>query len=234
MNGDEIDDLLRDLPSNGAHDPVDPVVLSAIRKPILADVTPVRPLPSTAALALLFCIFFGVVAAVGSHFLGFAGLRRLSLPDCVLVCGVLLVLAVAAAIGIARDMRPGDRRLPGWLLLCVALAVFEVLFFFLLRNYQMDHFVPLGMICLRVGLLWAAPAALVAYLLLRRGYVVSPVSTGATVGLGAGLVGLAVIEFHCPIETFPHVAVWHVGIFVVSTAVGAFFGALGSRFTPRV
>jgi hypothetical protein len=211
---------------------LDSALLESIRKPILADVQPVRPLPGTTALSAAFCLLFAAVTALGIYFLGFAGLHALSPLKRVAVCGFLLAFAVASAFSIASRMRPGARGiLPGWALPAIAFAAFEGLFFVLLPDYRLGHYLDSGLICLRAGLLCALPAALLAPLLLRRGYVVAPVATGAAVGVGAGLVGLTVLEFHCPIETFPHVAVWHVAIMLISAAVGALSGILSRRLS---
>jgi len=232
VNDDEIEDLFRSLPLNRSEGGLDSALLERIRKPILADVKPVRPLPSATALATAFCLLFAAATALGTYFLGFAGLHALSLLERVAIYGFLLALAIAAAFAIASRMRPGARGiLPGWALPAIAFAAFEGLFFVLFQNYRLGHFMHSGLICLRAGLLCALPAALLTPLLLRRGYVVAPVSTGAAVGVGAGLVGLTVIEFHCPIETFPHVAVWHVAIMLISAAVGALSGILSRRLS---
>ena len=222
--------LLGSLVADSAGRTVSPAVLEGIRKPILASVTPVRPMPGTAALTAVFCLLFGLAAAVGSFFLGFAGFHALSPVDRVAVCFFLLVLAIAAAFAIARNMRPAARGIPGWLLLTAAVLAFEGLFFLLLKDYSPGRFLHSGVICLGFGLLCALPAALLALFVLRKGYVVAPVATGAAVGVGAGMVGLTVIELHCPIETFPHVAVWHVGIFVLSAGMGALAGVLSRNF----
>ncbi|HEY1945988.1 MAG TPA: NrsF family protein [Bryobacteraceae bacterium] len=232
MNDQEIDDLYRSLPPSGSESGLDSALLESIRKPILADVKPVRPLPGTIVLAAAFCLLFAATAALCAYFLGFAGLHALSPLKRVAVCGFLLALAVASAFALAGRMRPGARGiLPGWALPAIAFAAFEGLFFVLLPDYRLGHYLHSGLICLRAGLLCALPAALLAPLLLRRGYVVAPVSTGAAVGLGAGLVGLTVLEFHCPIETFPHVAVWHVAIMLISVAIGALSGILSRRLS---
>jgi hypothetical protein len=232
VNDNEINDLFRSLPPNGSESVLDSALLERIRQPILADVKPVRPLPGGTALATAFFLLFAAATALGTYFLGFAGLHALSPRERVAIYGFLLVLAIASAFALANRMRPGARGiLPGWALPAVAFAAFEGLFFVLLPDYRLGHFLHSGLICLRAGLLCALPAAVLAPLLLRRGYVVATVSTGAAVGVGAGLVGLTAIEFHCPIETFPHVAVWHVAIMLISAAIGALSGILSRRLS---
>jgi hypothetical protein len=74
---------------------------------------------------------------------------------------------------------------------------------------------------------------LLIWFLVRRGYVLNPVSAGAVIGCIAGLAGLTALEIHCPILTIPHVAVWHVAVVAISAAAGALGGfatrALGRR-----
>jgi hypothetical protein len=226
---------VRSLPATAPGSSLDPALLHNIRKPLLADLAPVKPLPGTAVLALAFCLLFAAVIALASYFLRFAGWRALSFVERSAVFGFLLILIVASAVALASRMRPGALpMLPGWALPIIAFASFELLFLLLLQDYRLGHFMRSGLGCLKAGLLCALPAALVAPLLLLRGYVVTPVSTGAALGVGAGLVGLTVIEFHCPIETLPHVAVWHMAIVAVSTAVGALSGLVSSKLSHRI
>ena len=206
-----------------------------MRQSLLADIAPVKPLPGAATLTLAFCLLFAGVIALCSYSLGFAGWRALSVVQRSAVFGLLLALSIASAAALARRMRPGVLPLlPGWALPVLAFLSFELLFLWLLPDYQLGRFLHSGLICLGAGLLCALPAALLAPFVLRRGYVVAPLSTGAAVGVGAGLVGLTVLEFHCPIETFPHVAVWHIAIVVVSAAAGALSGLVSARVSHRI
>jgi hypothetical protein len=214
--------------------PLDPALLERVRKPIFSALAPVRLLPSRAVLATLFLLLFGVMTSIGASRLGLAGLNQLSLFERFGIFGLLLILIGAAAFAAAGQMRPGARALPAWALLVAAFGAFEALCLTVFHDYHLGNFVPSGVVCLAAGLLCALPTSLLALLVLRRGYVVAPVATGAVVGLGGGLVGLAVLEFHCPIQTLPHVAFWHTAIFVVSAAVGALGGMLFRDNMQRV
>jgi hypothetical protein len=128
-------------------------------------------------------------------------------------------------------MRPGAVSLGGGLLFALTFAVPEAVFLILFHDYSLGRFVHWGTGCLRAGLLCAIPVALVVWFIVRRGYVLRPVSTGAAIGCIAGLAGLTALEIHCPILTIPHVAVWHAAVVLVCAAAGALAGLAARRHT---
>jgi hypothetical protein len=97
------------------------------------------------------------------------------------------------------------------------IAVFAILF----RDYGTERFLPQGMTCLIAGLAHAIPAALAAWLLLRRGFAVDPVSAGVASGTLAGLAGVLMLELHCANFEAPHVMLWHTAVIWVAAAAGA-------------
>ena len=105
------------------------------------------------------------------------------------------------------------------------LGVFAVVF----QNYDMDQFVPRGLVCLRAGLLFAIPAAVALVLLVRRGFVTNLPGIGMAVGTVAGLAGIGVLEVHCPIFNAAHVMVWHLGVVAISAGAGWALGKLLQR-----
>jgi hypothetical protein len=99
----------------------------------------------------------------------------------------------------------------------LVVSIFALLF----RDYQTSDFFAAGIACLLTGLLFAFPAALLAWLVLRRGFAVNPVSAGLVTGTLAGLAGLAMLELHCQNFQAAHVLVWHIGVIPLSAAAGA-------------
>jgi hypothetical protein len=97
------------------------------------------------------------------------------------------------------------------------LGVFALLF----RDYQVSHFVSVGMKCLITGTIHAIPAGLLSWLLLRRGFAVNSVSAGLAAGALAGLAGVGVLELHCVNFQAAHVLVWHTAVVPLSAALGA-------------
>lgn len=207
--------------------------LDRIRGPVLSGLTPVRPLASVRVFAALFICIFVAAASLGALKFGIYGWPALNLAQRIAIFVVLTILAVLTAATAARHMRPGARRIGGGFLFILIFAVIEAVFLILFHDYSLGRFVHWGTACLRAGLLCAIPVALLIWFLVRRGYVLNPVSAGAAIGCIAGLAGLTALEIHCPILTIPHVAVWHAAVVAVSAAAGALGGfataALGRR-----
>src|SRR5271167_3435671 len=94
--------------------------------------------------------------------------------------------------------------------------------------FQVRHesaFVPDGLACLRTGLTYSIPAALVFWALLSRGAILYPKLTGAAAGGFAGLIGLGVLEVGCSNLNMFHILVWHLGVLLLCTLGGMLLGA---------
>lgn len=207
-------------------------VLDRIRDPLLLRLVPVRPLASARAFAALFICIFVAAAFLGALKFGIYGWPALDVTQRIAIFVLLAILAVLTAATAARHMRPGAKRIGGGLLFMVIFAAIEAVFLILFHDYSLGRFVHWGTGCLRAGLLCAIPAAFLIWLLVRRGYVLNPVSAGAAIGCIAGLAGLTALEIHCPILTIPHVAIWHAAVVAISAAAGALAGlatASGTR-----
>ncbi|HVX67243.1 MAG TPA: NrsF family protein, partial [Bryobacteraceae bacterium] len=203
---------------------LDPQLLDRVRTPILASVPRVRPLGPAGLFAAAFLSIVALVAAGGAGCLGVYGPQAMTPLQRVAIFAVLLAGAVLAAVTAAQHMRPGAKALRGSVLFLVALMAVETAFFALFHDYSLGRFVRWGTGCLGAGLGCALPAGMLVWLLIRRGYSVAPVSTGAAVGVVAGMAGLTALQLHCPILTIPHMAVWHGGILIGSVALGALVG----------
>lgn len=81
--------------------------------------------------------------------------------------------------------------------------------------------------CLAMGLLLGLLTATVLVAWLRRGAPTSPERAGLLVGLASGSVGMLAFAFHCPIDSFYHVGLWHA----LSVVLG---GAIGRLVIPRM
>ena len=225
MKDREINDILKQA-ARVPHD-VDPALLDRVARSIGPTLRPVRPLPQAWVLAGGLVLVCAAVALAGAARLGLAGVEELNGLKRGLIfpaLGILIWLAAAASAG---EMVPGSRRrvAPGVLLGagCLALAaVFALLF----HDYHTTHFVPQGIACLTAGLMLAIPAAVVSWLLLRRGFAVHRVAAGTAAGTLAGLAGVTMLELHCANFEFWHVLLWHTAVVPVSGAAGALLGWL--------
>jgi hypothetical protein len=137
---------------------------------------------------------------------------------------VLLATAGIAAVASTREISPaGARRMARSAFVLTAL-ILAVAFAGLFHDYDTSRFVTEGVPCLNAGLLFALPAALVIWLLLRRGFVLDWRAAGIAAGTLAGLSGIGVLEVHCPILKAPHVMFWHLAVVLVSGVAGFFLG----------
>jgi hypothetical protein len=61
--------------------------------------------------------------------------------------------------------------------------------------------------------------------MVRRGAILYPKFMGAAIGGLAGLIGLSVLEMNCSNLNVFHILVWHWGVVLLSSGVGALLGA---------
>ena len=209
---------------------VNSALTERIRASLGQSIQPVRPLPATWILAPVLAAIGAVVAIAGAARVGFWGFDDLAISARVLIGMTLALLLVFAALAFAGEMIPGSRRIVGsGVLVAGVSAVLLVLFGLLFRDYQTTYFVHTGLICLRTGLAHALPAALLAWLVLRRGFAVNPIGAGLVCGALAGLAGVGMLELHCNNFQALHVLVWHTAVVPVSAAIGAATGWLFRR-----
>jgi hypothetical protein len=180
-------------------------------------------------LAALFFMIVAGVALLGGVAGKPHGFVLMSLAAKACIFGALMVLGVFAAWMTARSMRPGSGALHAGMLTLASLVVLEIVFFSVFQSYDISGFVQAGLVCLGLGLAYAVPTAGMAWAVMRRGYVVDPIKAGLLIGLVGGLGGLGMLEFHCPLLTVPHTAVWHVAVVLVSILIGLLLGVWCER-----
>jgi hypothetical protein len=214
--------------------PPSPDRLREIKAGILADLKPVKPLaPAGRFFFTLLVILLGV-AAVGGATLGIAGWRALSPPLRIFVFTVLAAGASLLAFSLVRQMAPASRLLPSpYLLTITVLGVIASLFATLFQPHEESAFVATGLVCLKIGLTCAISAAILFWLVLRRGAILNPILTAVTAGALAGLSGLSVLEIFCPNLNEFHILVWHLGAALLSAAGGLAIGFIAELFRPR-
>lgn len=208
----------------------DPAVLERIAASMTRDLKPVKPLPSTGATVSSLLVVFLAMAVLGASILGFFGLLRLTPGAIALIFPALGGLALLSAAASVNAMIPGSKRpFHPAALMALGCAVMAGIFVLLFRDYSLGSFVPQGISCLRAGLIWAAPTAVFAWMLLRRGYAVDRGAAGLAAGTFAGLAGMAMLELHCPNFRLWHVVIWHVAVVPIAAAVVAAFYFFGSK-----
>ena len=228
MRDREIDDMLKR--AAGGSPEVEPALLGGIAESLGAGVRPVRPLPAPWILTGALVSICVAVAVVGAMLVKPYGVLKMNAVEIGLLFSVLGVLVWTSSMVSVAEMIPGRRRLVApWLLCvggCLALAaVFGLLF----DDYRMEGFVPLGVACLKAGVLLALPAGVATWWLLGRGFAVNSAAAGLAKGTLAGLAGLTMLELHCPIFQAPHALVWHIAVLPVCGLAGMLVSKAGAR-----
>ena len=232
MTDREIDNIL----TQGALAPhnVEPELLDRLAASLGSTIVPVRPLPPVWLISLGLVLIGAAVALAGAARLGFNGLLKLNGVERAMIFPALAICLWLSATAAVRARIPGSRRLaaPETLLALDSLALIAI-FAILFHDYHVVHFVHAGLVCLAAGLLFAIPAALAGWLLLRRGFAVNAGAAGLAAGTLAGLAGVSMLELHCANFQALHVMVWHSAVLPVSGTAGALLAwFLRSRSGP--
>jgi hypothetical protein len=206
-----------------------------IKTRLIEALKPVRPLPSSRVLLCAVGFIFLVAVGVGALRLGINGLGVLSVGQKIAVFSTLTGGVLLLGLSIVRQMVPGSKHgllspvaLPAVVLIGLALVI-AVSF----QPREERSFVATGVMCMKNGLAYSVPAALLLWMLLRRGAVLFPKLAGAAAGGLAGLVGLSVLEVNCTNVNVFHVLVWHWGVIVIGSVAGFAFGALAEQLERR-
>ena len=160
--------------------------------------------------------------AFAAAILGLAGIQHLAAAQAAPIFAVLLILALfSSAVSVAAII-PGSRRIlsPRSLLLTASAALLA-LFPLLFHDHAITNFVPLGIKCLTAGLAVAAPAGLLTWLVLRRGYAVDRFAAALAAGTLAGLSGITMLELHCPTFELFHILLWHTAVLPIAAILAA-------------
>lgn len=196
-------------------------LLDRIARSVGSTLSPVRPLPSPWVQAGGLMLIALAVALLGALRAGFQGFEALGVMSRLVIFGTLTGLLLVVARQLIDQWTPGTHRTlsPAAFLVSVSCALL-VIFAALFHDYHVQRFVSVGVVCLLTGLLHAIPAGFLSWWLLRRGYAVEPVAAGLLAGIFGGLVGVTMLELHCPNFEAPHLLVWHTLVVPLSGAIG--------------
>ncbi len=194
---------------------------------LLAGMNPVRPFPSDHILILLVAGMFLGFSLLLSAVVGLQGFSNLTLLERIIYYGIIGFCGVLFSMAAVQSAIPGAKvRVSRGLVaagsaLAVALTVSA-----LFRNVGLDHFISLGMPCLRLGCISAALFGGIATVVLRRGYVTDIGATALLISCFAGFSGVAVLSLRCPLQNAAHIIVWHLGAMLVTGLSGVAIGAI--------
>lgn len=208
---------------------------AAIGRSLGESLRPVKPLPGRRIATLQLMALFAFFALALISNMGTAGVEHMNPFQLLAICVLLATGVWLFSASLVSQIRPGSyQRVPGRLLVAgfgaALLAGMALLFPW--RGVQ--AFVAMGWPCLLGGLGIAVPAALLLWVIVRRGAPLSVGTLGATIGATAGLLGVTVLQFKCPLQEAPHLVVWHGGVLVVATVAGWAVAHLAHRrLLPR-
>jgi hypothetical protein len=195
---------------------------------LAATPAPARASVRKARLSLFGC---GAAGALAIFFIE-GGLRPFARPPSMVALGSAGAAAIAGTgmwLLLTRGRRMLGRPIP-WL---AATAIASALAFLAWR-YGLGHLYGStqrwtdrpGLRCLEFSVTVGAPPLLAALLAWRRTIAVSPFSTGAAFGAGAGLGSAFLVDLWCPVSYLPHLLLGHllpIGLLAISG------GVVGSR-----
>lgn len=223
MKDHEVDQLLGSasfpsLPAQRIQD-IEAAVVGALK--------PVRPLAPVGTYSAAFASLFIGVCILGWFLVGQLGWHALSGLQKALIFVPLSAIAALLIYSVVHQMTPAAKYPRSAAMLASAFFLWLLVFMLLMfRPAPETAFVEHGLACFRIGMLFALPTALLFALLLHRGAGLTPLLTGATAGGLAGLVGLTVLEIHCPNLNLFHIVIWHVSVTVVCVFLGFIFSSV--------
>lgn len=232
MRDIEIDEILKHAARGSGS--MDPALVDRVVTSISSSLRPVRPMSSRRVLAAALILICVAVAFAGAARLGFYGVRALNVFERALIFPALGILLWVAARTCVSAVIPGSPCcLTPRSLLAAAGVTLVAIFAVLFQDYGTDRFLSRGLACLNAGLMDAIPAAIAGWFVLRRGFAVDAIAAGIVAGTLAGLAGITMLELHCPNLTAPHVMLWHTGVVVSGSAIGALLAQVSRLLAAR-
>lgn len=211
-----------------------PEVRRKVQAMLTSSLTPVKPIPSQSRLAFVFLAVFIVCAAGLIAILNKAGFHLMTGVQMAFMTAILAGGGILFSFTLAWRMIPGSRwGVPFSLVLALSVLLPIAGIALLFPWTTSSAFVSEGWPCASLELIIAVPAAVVYWLLARRGALF------ASSGLGATLTGLAVflallpLQFQCMFQHAPHLLVWHGGTAALLVGSGALIGKLARRARLR-
>jgi len=212
-------------------DELSPETRKRIENRLSASLKAVKPLPSGSQLSLGFFLIFAAVSAVFVAMSGVRGAAGLNVAQFAGILGIVGGVALLLAVTLSREMVPAEKKLftsPTWFLLMLAALLIAAVSLFPWKVGA--NFLPASWHCFSTGFLYSGVAAGLMILYLGRGAPFSLGMAGAGAGLLAGLAGVVVLHFGCPMHSAPHIALGHLGV----PFVGAILGYIIGHFLPHV
>ncbi len=201
---------------------------------LTSSLTPVKPISSQSRLVLIFLAVFAASAAGLIVIMDKAGFHLMTEAQMIWMGAILVGGGILFSLALAWRMVPASRqRFPISFVLALS-GVGVIGGIALLFPWRASSsFISEGKPCAVMELMIAIPAAVIFWLLARRGAMF------ASAGLGAALTGLAAflaltpLQTQCMFQQAPHLLVWHGATAAILIGLGALIGDCLGRFGPR-
>ena len=231
-------ELVRVFRLSDPSDAPSPTILRPIVQSLFAELRPVRPLAPARYFFAAFVAIFIPIVAFCVYRMGAFAIAVMSPIQAGVILSALAISTGLLAYSLVHQMVPGSRqRIPPRLLPIGVVISLMVVVAVLFQFQHGRNFWANSWACLRAGTPVGILAAVPFWLVLRRGAILSPGTTGAAAGLLSGLVGTSVLEIHCPNLDALHILVSHLGVSVLCAIAGLALGlaaeAAGQRSARR-
>jgi hypothetical protein len=177
---------------------------------------------------ILLCAFGLAVYSMRPY-----GWEEMGALETAIVVAALTICAASCVRSLVKQMTPAARyQLRPELLPPIVVGVLAIGVAALFHFEREEEFWASTWICLKIGLQIALPTAVLVWLVVRMGLILSPGVTGGTVGVVAGLAAAGALEVHCPNVDAWHILASHLGVAVCAGLLG-FIPGLAAKFRGR-
>jgi len=202
-----------------------PAALSKIADSLAANYRSVHPLAPARYFVGAFVGIFVSIVALSIYRLGAFAIVVMTPLQTTAILSTLAIGTGLLVYSLVNQMVPGSRhRIPPAPLAVGITILVAMVIVVLFQVQQEENFWGNAWACIRAGTLVGALAAVPFWLVLRRGAILSPRTTGAAVGLLAGLAGTSMLEMHCPILDAWHILLAHLGVAILCALAGLAMG----------
>lgn len=193
----------------------------------------VKPIPSQRSLIATFLGIFVLCIAAAIPATGWVGIHLMTGAQIACTMTIFLGAALLFSCALASQMVPGSAmRVPLSVVLALSGAALIGGIALVFPWRILGAFTSEGWRCAVLELAVAAPAAVLFWLIVRRGAPFRGPGLGAAVAGLSVFLALTVVQSQCMFPQAPHVLVWHAGIAALIIICGALAGLASRRFHP--
>ena len=208
-----------------------PVTQDKIVRMLRPSIAAVKPISSQRRLTAIFLgiVFLFVAAAIPVT--GWMGIHLMTGAQMACMLAILIAGAVLLSFSLASLMVPGSPMrfsLSGVLALSATALISGIALVFPWRI--LGPFLAEGWRCAVLEVAIAVPAAILLWLVVRRGAPFPGPGLGAAIAGLSVLLALMVVQSQCMFPQAPHLLVWHAGIAALLIICGALAGLASRRF----